>query len=52
VVVALVTCWLLASVFGGVLNGDRSPVEVLVYGVTSAFGLEFLGSTWTSLRAP
>jgi hypothetical protein len=41
-----------ASVFGRVLGGHRTPAEVVVYGLTAGFGLEFLGATWTSLRAP
>jgi hypothetical protein len=41
--VTLVTCYLLARVF----TATASPAEVLVYGVTAAFGLEYLGASWS-----
>jgi hypothetical protein len=40
--VALVTCYLL----GRILSGAASPAEVVVYGVTAAFGLEYLVASW------
>jgi hypothetical protein len=40
--VALVTCYLL----GRMLGGAAAPMEVLVYGVTAAFGLEYLVASW------
>jgi hypothetical protein len=45
---AAVTGYLLARVF----SGDSSHAEVLVYGVTAAFGLEFLIASWRSLWIP
>jgi hypothetical protein len=39
--VAAVTCYL----FGG----SAEPAEVLVYGGTAAFGLEYLVSSWRAL---
>jgi hypothetical protein len=43
--VALVTCYLLGRVFGGAAN----PVEIVVYGMTAAFGLEYLMASWRGL---
>lgn len=43
--VALVTCYLLGRVFGGA----AAPVETVVYGVTAAFGLEYLMASWAGL---
>lgn len=43
--VALVTCWLL----GRILSGAADPAEVVVYGVTAAFGLEYLVASWDGL---
>jgi hypothetical protein len=40
--VALVTCYLLGRILGGV----AAPVEVVVYGVTAAFGLEYMVASW------
>lgn len=40
--VALVTCYLLSRIF----SGAAAPVEVVVYGMTAAFGLEYLLCTW------
>lgn len=45
---AAVTCYLLGRVF----TGDTSGPETLVYGVTAAFGLEFLIASWRSLWSP
>ena len=45
VFVALVTCYLL----GLILSGAAAPVEVVVYGVTAAFGLEYLVASWGGL---
>jgi hypothetical protein len=43
--VALVTCYLL----GRILGGGAAPAEVVVYGVTAAFGLEYLVASWGGL---
>ena len=43
--VALVTCYLLGRIFGG----GAAPVEVVVYGMTAAFGLEYLLVSWGGL---
>lgn len=43
--VALVTCYLL----GRLLGGAAAPAEVVVYGVTAAFGLEYLVASWGGL---
>ncbi|MEA2378326.1 MAG: hypothetical protein QOD13_2233 [Thermoleophilaceae bacterium] len=43
--VALVTCYLL----GRILGGAAAPVEVVVYGVTVAAGLEYLVASWGGL---
>lgn len=43
--VALVTCYLLARVFTGAAN----PVEIAIYGMTAAFGLEYLMASWRGL---
>ena len=43
--VGLVTCYLLARVFAG----PATPVEVVVYGMTAAFGLEYLMASWRGL---
>jgi hypothetical protein len=43
--VALVTCYLLVRVFAG----PATPVEVVVYGMTAAFGLEYLMASWRGL---
>jgi hypothetical protein len=40
--VALVTCYLL----GRLLGGAAAPAEVVIYGVTAAFGLEYLVASW------
>ena len=48
-----VTCYLLGRVFVEATTGFDGFVEVVVYGVTAAFGLEFLIDSWGSLwRAP
>ena len=48
-----VTCYLLGRVFVEATTGLDGFVEVVVYGVTAAFGLEFLIDSWGSLwRAP
>ena len=44
---AAVTCYLLGRVFAG----DSSHPEALVYGVTAAFGLDFLMASWRGLWA-
>jgi hypothetical protein len=43
--VAVVTCYLLARIFGGA----ATPIETVVYGATAAFGLEFLLASWREL---
>ncbi len=43
--VALVTCYLLGRIF----SGAAAPMEVVVYGMTAAFGLEYLVATWGGL---
>jgi hypothetical protein len=43
--VALVTCYLL----GRVLSGSAIPAEVVVYGMTAAFGLEYMVASWGAL---
>lgn len=43
--VALVTCYLL----GRILEGAAAPAEVVVYGATAAFGLEYLVASWGGL---
>jgi hypothetical protein len=43
--VGLVTCYLLGRVFGG----PATPAEVVVYGMTAAFGLEYLMASWGGL---
>jgi hypothetical protein len=42
---AAVTCYLLGRVF----SGDASHPEIVVYGMTAAFGLEFLIASWPSV---
>ena len=44
---AAVTCYLLGRVFAG----ETSQPETLVYGLTAAFGLDFLMASWRSLWA-
>jgi hypothetical protein len=44
----LVTCYLLGRVFAGASTGSIAPLEVVVYGATAAFGLEFLIASWRS----
>jgi hypothetical protein len=43
--VVLVTCYLLGRIFGCAV----APLEVLVYGITAAFGLEYLVASWDGL---
>jgi hypothetical protein len=45
VFVGFVTCYLLTRVFAGPVT----PVEVVVYGMTAAFGLEYLMASWRGL---
>jgi hypothetical protein len=45
VFVGLVTCYLLGRVFAGA----AAPVEVVVYGMTAAFGLEYVMASWHGL---
>ena len=46
--VGLVTCYLLVRVFAG----PATPVELVVYGMTAAFGLEYLMAAWRGLWQP
>jgi hypothetical protein len=46
--IAAVTCYLLGRVF----SGEASHPETLVYGMTAAFGLEFLIANWRALWVP
>jgi hypothetical protein len=46
---AAVTCYLLARVFAEAATGPEAALELVVYGVTAAFGLEFLIASWRSL---
>jgi hypothetical protein len=43
--VTFVTCYLLGRIFGG----SAATAEVLVYGATAAFGLEYLMASWARL---
>jgi hypothetical protein len=43
--VGVVTCYLLARVF----SGEAAAVEIVVYGATAAFGLEFILVSWGEL---
>jgi hypothetical protein len=42
---AAVTCYLLGRIF----TGQADPIEIVVYGVTAAFGLDFLMASWRDL---
>jgi hypothetical protein len=43
--VGVVTCYLLARIF----SGGATPVEIAVYGMTAAFGLEYILASWGEL---
>jgi hypothetical protein len=43
--VAAVTCYLLGRIF----TGSAAPAEVVVYGITAAFGLEYLLARWSGI---
>ncbi|MET0762740.1 MAG: hypothetical protein ABWZ63_10470 [Thermoleophilaceae bacterium] len=43
-----VTCYLLGRIF----TGEVSPIETVIYGLTAAFGLDFLLSSWQQLWRP
>lgn len=43
--VGVVTCYLLGRLFAG----DASAAEMVVYGLTAAFGLEFVMVSWPEL---
>jgi hypothetical protein len=43
--VGAVTCYLLARI----MSGGAAPVEVAVYGMTAAFGLEYILASWATL---
>ncbi|HEY1275786.1 MAG TPA: hypothetical protein VGF25_12780 [Thermoleophilaceae bacterium] len=49
VFMAAVTCYLLGRVFAEVATGAPGALEVAVYGLTAAFGLDFLVASWRSL---
>jgi hypothetical protein len=52
VFVGAVTCYMLWRLLAAT-GGAGSAVEVVVYGATAAFGLEFLMSSWRGLwRGP
>jgi hypothetical protein len=40
--VGAVSCYLLGRIF----SGEATPIETVVYGMTAAFGLEFLVASW------
>jgi hypothetical protein len=46
--IAAVTCYLLGRVF----SAEASHPETVVYGLTAAFGLEFLIANWRALWVP
>jgi hypothetical protein len=46
--IAAVTCYLLGRVF----SAEALHPETVVYGLTAAFGLEFLIANWRALWAP
>jgi hypothetical protein len=43
--IGAVTCYLLARIFAG----EAAAIETLVYGLTAAFGLNFLVASWRDL---
>jgi len=43
--IAAVTCYLLSRIFGAA----ATPIEVVVYGATAAFGLESVTASWRDL---
>jgi hypothetical protein len=43
-----VTAYLIARVFAEAAAGLDASLELAVYGVTAAFGLEFVGASWRS----
>lgn len=43
--VGVVTCYLLGRIF----TGDAAALEIVVYGMTAAFGLEFILASWGDL---
>jgi hypothetical protein len=43
--VGIVTCYLLGRVFGG----EATASELVIYGLTAAFGLEFVMVSWPAL---
>ena len=43
--VGAVTCYLLARIMGG----GATPIEIAVYGMTAAFGLEYILASWDGL---
>jgi hypothetical protein len=51
VFVAAVSCWLIALVLVEATRAGGS-LELVVYALTAAFGLEFLWSSWPRLWRP
>ena len=47
----VVTAWLLAMAIGSLRTG-AGPLELLVYGGSAGFGLQFLGAAWSEERTP
>jgi hypothetical protein len=45
--IGAVTCYLLGRIFTGAVT----PIETVVYGVTAAFGLDYLMTSWRDLWA-
>jgi hypothetical protein len=43
-----VTAYLIARVFAEVSAGPAASLELAVYALTAAFGLEFLATSWQS----
>jgi len=46
---ATVTCYLLGRIFAEATGGAAGILELLVYAVTAASGLEFVTASWRSL---
>jgi hypothetical protein len=44
-----VTGWLLVLLFAAAGRGSSAAGELLVYGLTAGFGLEFISSSWPSV---
>jgi hypothetical protein len=48
----LVTCCMLALLFAEAARGLEGAAGMVVYGVTVAFGLDYLGSAWVARWRP